>query len=152
MTAAAVITRLQTSVSRERAPADRLALTVGTPRAGTAVNVVPDTAELDISMRALTDASLDRAPAAVKRVVRAERSASACPREPGITVVSRTPALWGAPAATRAVRAAHTGLYGSARVADRPPVAGLGGRPVVRRRGRRAPRREGRTPSPSSTG
>ncbi|MFJ2931695.1 hypothetical protein ACIO8G_02895 [Streptomyces sp. NPDC087219] len=39
-----------------------------------------------------------------------------CPHEPGIT-----PALWGDPAATRAVLAARTGLYGSARVADWPP-------------------------------
>lgn len=76
---AAVITRLRTIVSRESAPADQLTLTVGTLRAGTAGNVVPDTAELG------------------------------------------SPALWGDPAATRTVRAAHTGLYGSARVADRPP-------------------------------
>ncbi|MGW4703048.1 amidohydrolase [Streptomyces sp. NPDC004285] len=121
VTAAAVITRLQTVVSRESSPADQLTLTVGTVRAGTAVNVVPDTAELGIGLRALTDASLDRALAAVERIVRAECAASACPREPGITTVSRTPALWGDPSATRAVRAAHTGLYGSARVADWPP-------------------------------
>ncbi|MGW4745009.1 amidohydrolase [Streptomyces sp. NPDC004290] len=121
VTAAAVITRLQTIVSRETAPADQLALTVGTLRAGTAVNVVPDTARLGIGLRALTDASLDRALAAVERVVRAECAASACPREPEIRTVSRAPALWGDPAATRAVRAAHTRLCGSARVADWPP-------------------------------
>ncbi|GHF99193.1 amidohydrolase [Streptomyces zaomyceticus] len=120
VTAAAVITRLQTIVSRESAPADQLTLTVGTLRAGTAVNVVPDTAELGIGLRALTDASLDRALAAVERIVRAECAASACPREPGITTVSRTPALWGDPAATRAVRDAHTALHGPERVADWP--------------------------------
>ncbi|MFF7776511.1 amidohydrolase [Streptomyces tanashiensis] len=121
VTAAAVITRLQTIVSRESAPGDQLTLTVGTLRAGTAVNVVPETAELGIGLRALTDSSLDRALAAVERIVRAECAASACPREPEITIISRTPALWGDPAATRAVRAAHTGLYGAARVADWPP-------------------------------
>ncbi|MFD8639423.1 amidohydrolase [Streptomyces zaomyceticus] len=121
VTAAAVITRLQTIVSRESAPADQLTLTVGTLRAGTAVNVVPDTAELGIGLRALTDASLDRALAAVERIVRAECAASACPREPDLTNVSRTPALWGDPAATRAVRDAHTALHGPERVADWPP-------------------------------
>ncbi|MGO4632877.1 amidohydrolase [Streptomyces sp. 2RAF24] len=121
VTAAAVITRLQTIVSRESAPADQLTLTVGTLRAGTAVNVVPDTAEMGIGLRALTDSSLDRALAAVDRIVRAECAASACPRDPEITPVSRTPALWGDPAATRAVRDAHTALYGSARVTDWPP-------------------------------
>ncbi|MEU8762891.1 amidohydrolase [Streptomyces sp. NPDC048659] len=121
VTAAAVITRLQTVVSRESAPAEELTLTVGTVHAGTAVNVVPDTAELGIGLRARSDASLDRALAAVERVIRAECAASACPREPTITVVSRAPALWGDPAATGAVRAAHTELFGAARVADWPP-------------------------------
>ncbi|MFH9725794.1 amidohydrolase [Streptomyces sp. NPDC017254] len=121
VTAAAVITRLQTIVSRESAPADQLTLTVGTLRAGTAVNVVPDTAALGIGVRALTDASLDRALGAVERICRAECAASACPREPEITTVSRTPALWGDPAATGAVRDAHAVLLGSERVADWPP-------------------------------
>ncbi|MER5966454.1 amidohydrolase [Streptomyces sp. NPDC002057] len=121
VTAAAVITRLQTVVSRESSPADQVTLTVGTLRAGTAVNVVPDTAELGIGLRALTDASLDRALTAVERIVRAECAASACPRGPEITTVSRTPALWGDTAATLAVRAAHTALHGTARVVDWPP-------------------------------
>ncbi|MYY19627.1 MULTISPECIES: amidohydrolase [unclassified Streptomyces] len=120
VTAAAVITRLQTVVSRETAPADQLSLTVGTLRAGTAVNIVPDTAELGIGVRALTDASLDRALAAVDRVVRAECAASACPRDPELTTLSRSPALWCDPATTDAIRAAHTTLYGPERVGTWP--------------------------------
>ncbi|MEV4937138.1 hypothetical protein [Streptomyces zaomyceticus] len=52
--------------------------------------------------------------------VRAECAASACPREPEFTNVSRTPALWGDPAATSAVRDARTALQGPERVADWP--------------------------------
>ncbi|MGW7428349.1 amidohydrolase [Streptomyces sp. NPDC054861] len=121
VTAASVITRLQTVVARETAPAEQVTLTVGTVRAGTAVNVVPDTAELGIGLRALTDASLDRFLAAVERVVRAECAASGCPVEPEITTVSRTPALWGDAAATRAVREAHIALHGPERVGIWPP-------------------------------
>ncbi|MFJ8765261.1 amidohydrolase [Streptomyces clavifer] len=121
VTAAAVVTRLQTVVARETAPGDRLTLTVGTLRAGTAVNVVPDTAELGIGIRAADDAALDRALAAVERIVRAECAASACPRDPELTVLSRSPALWCHPEATRTVRAAHTALYGPERVGDWPP-------------------------------
>ncbi|WP_326700481.1 amidohydrolase [Streptomyces sp. NBC_01754] len=121
VTAAAVISRLQTITSRETAPAEQLTLTVGTLRAGSAVNVVPDTAELGIGLRALTDDCLDRALAAVDRVVRAECAASACPREPELTTLSRSPALWCDPAATEAVRAAHTALHGPERVGTWPP-------------------------------
>lgn len=121
MTAAAVISRLQTVVSRESAPAEQVTLTVGTVRAGTAVNVVPDTAELGIGLRALTDESLNRALAAVERIVRAECGAAACPREPDLTTVSRSPALWGDPATTRAIRNVHTALYGPQRVGTWPP-------------------------------
>nr|WP_188269010.1 MULTISPECIES: amidohydrolase [unclassified Streptomyces] len=121
VTAASLITRLQTVVSRESAPGEQVVLTVGTLRAGTAVNVVPDTAELGIGLRALTDASLDRAAEAVERIVRAECAASACPREPTIRQVSRAPALRVDPAATESVRAAHTALFGAARVHDWPP-------------------------------
>ncbi|MYW11486.1 peptidase dimerization domain-containing protein, partial [Streptomyces sp. SID2563] len=121
VTAAAVIGRLQTVVAREAAPAEQLTLTVGTVHAGTAVNIIPDTAELGIGLRALTDDTLDRALAAVDRIVRAECAASACPRDPDLTVLSRSPALHGDPAATNAVRAAHTALYGPARVTVWPP-------------------------------
>ncbi|MFF8807795.1 amidohydrolase [Streptomyces omiyaensis] len=123
VTAAAIVLRLQAVVSRETAPGEHVTLTVGTLRAGTAVNVVPATASLGIGVRALADASLDRALAAVERIVRAESAASACPREPDVVVVSRAPALWGAPGETAAVRAAHTALFGPERVADWPPSA-----------------------------
>ncbi|WP_326733645.1 amidohydrolase [Streptomyces sp. NBC_01022] len=121
VTAAAVIGRLQTIVAREAAPSEQLSLTVGTLHAGTAVNVVPDTAELGIGVRALTDDTLDRALTAVDRIVRAECAASACPRGPGLTTVSRSPALHGDPAATEAVRSAHIDLYGPRRVITWPP-------------------------------
>ncbi|MFE7750927.1 amidohydrolase [Streptomyces sp. NPDC057428] len=120
VTAAAVISRLQTITSRETAPADQLTLTVGTMRAGSVVNVVPDTAELGIGLRALTDETLDRALAALDRIVRAECAASACPRDPNLTTLSRSPALRVDPDATEAIRSAHTALYGPERVTTWP--------------------------------
>lgn len=120
VTAAAVISRLQTIASRETAPSDQLTLTVGTVKAGTVVNVVPDTVELGIGLRALTDETLDRALAALDRIVRAECAASACPREPDLTTLSRSPALRVDPHTTEAVRSAHTTLYGPERVTTWP--------------------------------
>ncbi|MFE5886454.1 amidohydrolase [Streptomyces hydrogenans] len=123
VTAAAIVLRLQTVVSREAVPGEQVTLTVGTLRAGTAVNVVPATASLGIGVRAPTEQSLERALTAAERIVRAECAASACPRDPDVVAVSRAPALWGAPGETAAVRAAHTALFGPERVVDWPPSA-----------------------------
>lgn len=120
VTAAATVLRLQTVVSRETAPSDQVVLTVGSLRAGRLGNVVPDDAELSITVRAATDLALERAVAAARRIVRAECAASDCPRDPDITFVSRSPALLPDPAATAAVRAAHEREFGRHRVMDWP--------------------------------
>ncbi|WP_329386798.1 amidohydrolase [Streptomyces sp. NBC_01716] len=120
VTAAATVMRLQTVVSRETAPSDQVVLTVGSLRAGSRGNVVPDDAELSITVRAATDQALERALAAGIRIVRAESAASGCPKDPDITLVSRSSALLADPAVTASVRAAHEREFGPHRVADWP--------------------------------
>lgn len=120
VTAAAVVTRLQTVVSRETPPGERVTVTVGTLRAGTAPNVIPDRADLGIGVRASSEASLDRALEAVRRIVRAESAAAGAPRDPDVTVTSRSPALRCDPRATASIRLAHTELLGPSRVLDWP--------------------------------
>ncbi|MET9551455.1 amidohydrolase [Streptomyces sp. NPDC006645] len=120
VTAAATVMRLQTVVSRETAPSDQVVLTVGSLRAGRLGNVVPDDAELGVTVRAATDQALERAVTAVTRIVRAECAASDCPRDPDITCLSRSPALLPDPAATAVVRAAHEREFGRQRVLDWP--------------------------------
>ncbi|MEU3281365.1 amidohydrolase [Streptomyces antibioticus] len=118
--AAAIVTRLQSVVAREAAPADQVTLTVGVLRAGTAANVIPDRAELGVGVRASSEASLDRALAAVRRIVLAECVAAGAPREPEVTVVSRSAALRCDPAATASVRRAQLRLLGAGRVLPWP--------------------------------
>ncbi|MEU0524350.1 amidohydrolase [Streptomyces niveus] len=120
VTAAATVMRLQTVVSRETAPSDQVVLTVGSLRAGSRGNVVPDEAELSVTVRAATDQALERAVEAATRIVRAECAASGCPEDPDVTLVSRSPALLPDPAATAAVRAAHEREFGRHRVLDWP--------------------------------
>ncbi|MFE3252023.1 amidohydrolase [Streptomyces sp. NPDC059209] len=120
VTAAATVMRLQTVVSRETAPSDQVVLTVGSLRAGLRGNVVPDDAELSITVRATSDRALERAVEAARRIVRAECAASGCPEDPDITVTSRSPALLPDPAATAAVRAAHEREFGRHRVLEWP--------------------------------
>ncbi|WP_432250203.1 peptidase dimerization domain-containing protein [Streptomyces sanyensis] len=93
-----------------------MTLTVGTLRAGTAANVVPESAALGIGVRASSGAALERAVAEVRRIVLAESAAVGAPREPEITVVSRSAALRCDPATTGEVRRVHAELLGSGRV------------------------------------
>lgn len=120
VTAAAVVTRLQTVVARETAPADQVTLTVGTLRAGTAANIIPESAALGVGIRASNEASLDRALAAVHRIVLAESTAAGAPREPELTVVSRSRSLRCDPRVTRSVHGAHSEILGSGRVLPWP--------------------------------
>ncbi|WP_229334723.1 peptidase dimerization domain-containing protein [Streptomyces flavotricini] len=69
------MTGLQTVVAREAAPSEQVAVTVGSFRAGERANVVPDRAELGVTVRAAGEAALTRAAAAVERIVRAECAA-----------------------------------------------------------------------------
>lgn len=121
VTAAHLVTRLQTVVSREAAPSEQVAVTVGSLRAGERANVVPDRAELGITVRAAGEAALARAAEAVERIVRAECAASGCPREPEIVREGSSPVTHPDPATTAAVRAAHAERLGAERVAMWPP-------------------------------
>jgi amidohydrolase len=96
--AAATVLRLHGVVSREVAPSETAVLTVGALRAGTACNIIPDQAELLLSLRHFNDKVRDRARAAVDRIVRAEAAASGAPKEPEITTDVSFPVLVNDPA------------------------------------------------------
>lgn len=139
VTAASVVIRLQTVVSRETAPGERVVLTVGSLHAGDRANVIPSEARLSVSVRAFGDASLTRVTDAVRRVVRAECAASGCDREPEITVTAASPVLVGHPDTAHRVRRAHEEVFGAHRVSDWPgstatedfPHYAAGGVPVA---------------------
>jgi amidohydrolase len=82
--AAATVLRLQGVVSREVAAGEAAVLTVGALQAGTRSNIIPDTAELLLSLRSFDPKIRDRALMAIERIVRAEAAASGAPREPEI--------------------------------------------------------------------
>jgi len=84
--AAATVLRLQTIVAREVPGTDTAVLSIGTLHAGTKENIIPDRAELGITVRSYDAGVRDRMLAAVERIVRAEAAASGAPREPEIRV------------------------------------------------------------------
>jgi amidohydrolase len=101
--AAATVLRLQGVVSREVAGGDTAVLTVGALRSGTAPNIIPDRAEMLLSLRSFEDKVHDTMRAAIDRIIRAEALASGAPRDPEITTTVSFPILVNDPAASAAL-------------------------------------------------
>jgi amidohydrolase len=91
--AAATVMRLQTIVSRELAGNDTAVVTIGSVQAGTAANIIPDRAELQLSIRTTGADVRTRVLAAVERIVRGEAVAAGAPRDPEITLGPSFPAV-----------------------------------------------------------
>jgi len=91
--AAATVMRLQTIVAREVGGTETAVLSVGTLRAGTKENIIPDDAELGLTVRSFDPAVRTRVLAAVERIVRAEAAASGAAEDPDITVLDTFPPL-----------------------------------------------------------
>jgi len=85
MMAANLVVRLQNIVSREIDPNDFAVLTVGKLHAGTAENIIADTAEIGIDIRSAKKATREKIIAGVRRMVHAEFIASGATKEPTIT-------------------------------------------------------------------
>jgi len=111
-------------VSRELAATDAAVVTVGALRAGTKENIIPDEAELLLSVRTFDYGVRERTLAAIERVVRAEAAASGATVEPEISVLSSYPPVINDAAACAQTTAAFDALFGPGLVLDPGPVTG----------------------------
>lgn len=91
--AASTVMRLQTIASRELAADESAVVTVGSIRAGSAVNIIPDEAELLISVRTFAAQVRTRVLDAIERIVRAEAGASGAERAPKVENTASFPTL-----------------------------------------------------------
>jgi amidohydrolase len=120
VTAAYIVTRLQTVVSREIAPRESAVLTVGRIEAGTASNIIPATARISLDLRTQSDAVRDRMIAAIHRIAEGECHAAGCPREPELTLGNSFPATVN----DHRVAGVHREVFGGATVFDPGPAMG----------------------------
>ncbi len=104
--AASVVLRLQTIASRETAATDMVVVTVGALHAGTVANIIPDSAELLLSIRTYDQDVRARTHAAVERIVNAEAAAAGAPKPPEVTIESSFPPVVNDPAAVERTSAA----------------------------------------------
>ncbi|GIJ74547.1 amidohydrolase [Virgisporangium ochraceum] len=121
VTAALIVTQLQTVRAQQVDPSEPAVLTVGRLSAGTRANVVAESATIGVTMRAYSTATLDRMRAAVERIARAACAAAGAPGGPRIRVVAESPTNRPDPAVTDRVRSAHADAFGAARVSGWPP-------------------------------
>lgn len=122
--AASTILRLQTVVSREIAATDVAVVTVGAVHAGTAANIIPDSAELRLSIRTFDPDVRRRVLVAIVRIVRAEAQAAGADREPLIETEYSFPAVVNDAAAADRVRAAFAAALPTVMVVDPGVVTG----------------------------
>jgi hippurate hydrolase len=92
--AARTVVALQTIVAREVKPGEVAVVTVGYIQAGTKNNIIPDQAELGLTVRSYKPEVRKQVLAAIDRIAKAEANAAGAPREPKIEHYEATDAVY----------------------------------------------------------
>jgi hippurate hydrolase len=125
VTAAHIVTRLQTVVSREVAAKDAVVLTVGQFHAGTRHNVIPAEARLALNLRTQDPGVRAQVLAAIRRIVEGECAAAGCPAPPGVDLAGDGfPVTVNDAALDAETAAVHRALFGADAVLDFGPATG----------------------------
>jgi len=121
--AARTILTLQTIVSREVKPGEMAVVTVGYIQAGTKNNIIPDHAEMGLTVRTYKQNIRKQILAAIERIAKAEASAAAAPREPLVEHYEGTDAVYNDPALAERMRAPLESALGKKNVITEGPIA-----------------------------
>jgi amidohydrolase len=122
--AARIVMALQTIVAREIDPIEPAVVTVGSIHGGTKHNIIPDTVDLQLTVRSYTDETRKRLLDGIRRNVLAEAQGAGAPKPPDIVFGESTPATVNDPDLTRRTVAALKMAFGDDRVVEVPPVMG----------------------------
>ncbi len=108
----AIVTRLQSVISREIAASETAVLTVGSFHAGTKSNIIPDSAVLQLNTRAFSKDVATHLHEAIERIVRSECEAARCPEPPEFKYYDQYPLTSNDESVTAHVRAAFDDFFG----------------------------------------
>jgi amidohydrolase len=120
--AARTILSLQTIVSREVKPGETAVITVGYIRAGTKNNIIPDKAEMGLTIRTYKDEVRKQVLAAITRIVNAEAVAGGSPKEPLIENYEATDAVYNDPQLAARLRIPLETALGKDNVVTTEPI------------------------------
>jgi len=120
--AARTILALQTIVSREVKPGEMAVVTVGYIQAGTKNNIIPDQAEMGLTVRTYKPEVRKQILAAITRIAKGEAAAAGAPREPLIDRYQGDDLVYNDPALAQRLRAPLEGALGKENVATAEPI------------------------------
>jgi amidohydrolase len=120
--AARTVLALQTIVSREVKPGAAAVVTVGYIQAGTKNNIIPDQAELGLTIRTYKPEVRKQILAAIARITKAEAVAGGAQREPLIEQYEATDAVYNDPALTQRLKGALESALGKDNVVTVEPL------------------------------
>jgi len=120
--AARTILTLQTITSRELKPGEMAVITVGYIQAGTKNNIIPDHAELGLTVRTFKPEIRKQILAAIARITKAEAEAGGAPREPLIEHYESTDSVYNDPALAQRLRAPLEAALGKTNVITTEPI------------------------------
>jgi amidohydrolase len=120
--AARTILALQTIASREVKPGEFAVVTVGYITAGTKNNIIPDQAELGLTVRTYKADVRKQVLEAITRITNAEAQAAGAPRVPLIEHAEAADAVHNDPALTARLRAALEGALAKDNVVSQDPI------------------------------
>jgi amidohydrolase len=121
--AARTILALQTVTSREVKPGEFAVVTVGYVNAGTKNNIIPDQAELGLTIRTYKAEIRKQVLEAVTRITNGEAQAAGAPRPPVIERFEQTDAVYNDPALTQHLRATLERALTKDNVVTEEPIA-----------------------------
>ncbi|MGA7925394.1 MAG: amidohydrolase [Candidatus Sulfotelmatobacter sp.] len=120
--AARTILTLQTIASREVKPGEMAIVTVGYIQAGTKNNIIPDQAELGLTVRTNKPEVRQQVLAAIARITKAEAEAAGAPRAPSIDHYEGTDLVYNDPALAQRLRGALESALGKDKVVTQEPI------------------------------
>jgi amidohydrolase len=120
--AARTILALQTIVSREVRPGEMAVVTVGYIQAGTKNNIIPDHADMGLTIRTRKDDVRKQILAAITRITKAEAAAAGAPREPLVERDEGTDLVYNNPALAERLRAPLEAALGKDKVVMAEPI------------------------------
>jgi amidohydrolase len=122
--AARTILALQTIASREVKPGDMAVVTVGYIQAGTKNNIIPDHAELGLTVRTNKLEVRKQVLAAIDRITKAEAEAAGAPRPPSIDHYEGTDLVYNDPALALRLKGVLETALGKDNVVMEEPITG----------------------------
>lgn len=117
-----IVMKLQTIVSREVDPFQFAVVSVGSFQSGLKANIIPDSAVLQVNIRAYNEAVQQQVLDSIKRIVHAECQAGGCTKTPNIDVFDRYPLTDNDPKMTAEVTEAFETYLGKDRVVAYQPM------------------------------